>query len=226
MAISADIIDAMVASGCTAEQLAAVIRADALAEKEKKAHRREKNRIYQQKHRARQQSKRLQSDVSADTLFPLGGSSPTPPSPSTSISPSPSSLRSSGDAPAHMEFHDNFWPKYPNKVGKPDAERAFAKARRRASLDAILAGLDAYVHKTDDRPWCNPATWLNQDRWNDQPAVVVPTSRGPPKSAAQQHREAVQHELDKAMGRVPDDKPADKFKHQLDLGDQDFRANR
>lgn len=177
--IDAAILDAMVKAGCTPKQLLAVVKADELAEKEKQANRREKNRIYQRNHRARKRGQHLSAPVSADTLFPLEGS--PEPLPKTSISHT-SSLRSE-DARARMEFHENFWPAYPNKVGKPEAERAFAKARRRAPLDAILAGLERYRAKTDDRQWCNPATWLNQDRWNDQPAAVVPAARGPPQAS-------------------------------------------
>jgi hypothetical protein len=176
--IPATILKAMARAGCTVEQLVAVVQADEEANRERLATRREKNRIYQRNHRARQQSQHLHADVSADTLFPLDGSSPEPLSPKTSISPT-SSLRSE-DARAREEFHDNFWPRYPNKVGKADAERSFAKARRQASLAAILAGLDRYVAKTDDRPWCNPATWLNQARWTDQPAEVPRQARAPP----------------------------------------------
>jgi hypothetical protein len=29
-----------------------------------------------------------------------------------------------------------------------------------------------YAAKTDDRPWCNPETWINQGRWEDRPASV------------------------------------------------------
>jgi hypothetical protein len=42
----------------------------------------------------------------------------------------------------------------------------------------MMIGLEAYVDKTDDRPWCNPATWLNEGRWDDQPAAK-PQSRDP-----------------------------------------------
>jgi hypothetical protein len=66
---------------------------------------------------------------------------------------------------------DTFWALFPNKVGKRDAEREFASALKRSSFDDIMAGLRRYVAKTDDRPWCNPSTFLHQDRWSDQPAV-------------------------------------------------------
>jgi uncharacterized protein YdaU (DUF1376 family) len=66
---------------------------------------------------------------------------------------------------------DVFWDVYPNKVGKAAAKKAFEKATKRTDLPILMAGLDRYIHKTDDRPWCNPATWLNQDRWEDRPAM-------------------------------------------------------
>jgi hypothetical protein len=69
---------------------------------------------------------------------------------------------------ARGEF-EAFWQDYPHKVGKRAAATAFDRARRRASFEVIAAGLTRYAGKTDDRPWCNPATWLNQDRWDDQP---------------------------------------------------------
>jgi hypothetical protein len=73
---------------------------------------------------------------------------------------------------------DDFWVMYPNKTGKGDARKAWDKAVKRAEVDALMAGLQRYVNKTDDRKWCNPSTWLNQDRWEDQ------TVRGGPKNNA------------------------------------------
>lgn len=70
-----------------------------------------------------------------------------------------------------------FWSAYPHKVGKPDAMKAFDRAAKRVDFETMMDGLARYVGKTDDRPWCNPSTWLNQDRWADQPAQV-PRSNG------------------------------------------------
>lgn len=68
------------------------------------------------------------------------------------------------------EFED-FWKGWPNKVGKPKALTAFIGKRKSHSLQAIIAGRDRYVRtKPPDRPWLNPATFLNQERFNDQPA--------------------------------------------------------
>lgn len=72
------------------------------------------------------------------------------------------------------EFEESFWPEFPNKVGKREALRAFVSARKRVSLETIMDGLRRYAAKTDDRPWCNPSTFLNQDRWADAPAQAPP----------------------------------------------------
>lgn len=64
-----------------------------------------------------------------------------------------------------------FWTAYPEKIGKAAARRAFATALPKTSLLAMLASLDRYkASKPSDRAWCHPATWLNQERWHDQPA--------------------------------------------------------
>jgi uncharacterized protein YdaU (DUF1376 family) len=84
--------------------------------------------------------------------------------------PQEPSLRS-GNAREPDGF-DEFWELYPNKVGKNDARKAFVRiAKTQATtFEKLMGGLRAYVAKNDDRPWCNPATWLNQGRWDDQPA--------------------------------------------------------
>lgn len=76
-----------------------------------------------------------------------------------------------------LEFEKVFWPASPHKVGKAAALKAFVAARKRCELEPLMAGMAAYVRdKPADRPWCNPATWLNQDRWLDQPARAGPNS--------------------------------------------------
>ncbi len=68
---------------------------------------------------------------------------------------------------------DIFWQEWPNKVGKPAAMKAIRSALKRASFNDIMAGLRDYIRdKPPDRPWLNPATFLNQNRWEDQPAQV------------------------------------------------------
>lgn len=76
---------------------------------------------------------------------------------------------------------DAFWAIYPHKVGKADAKAKFAAAVRKVEPETLMASLRRYVAKTDDRPWCNPATWLHQERWTDEPATAPPVRAGPSK---------------------------------------------
>lgn len=74
---------------------------------------------------------------------------------------------------------EEFWMMFPNKVGKPKARAALATALRKADLPSILDGLRRYMaSKPADRAWLNPATFLNQERWADQPAM--PQARASP----------------------------------------------
>jgi hypothetical protein len=74
---------------------------------------------------------------------------------------------------AASEF-DQFWAEYPHKTGKPDAMKAFRKVRQGSALSEIMVGLRRYVQtKPTDRPWLNPATFLRQERYRDQPAAVA-----------------------------------------------------
>jgi hypothetical protein len=80
------------------------------------------------------------------------------------------------------DYAERFWAKYPNKVGKVDALKKLDRARSNGvKWDVLMAGLDLYIAKEDDRPWCNPATWIFQCRWDDQPATVSP-NRGKVKT--------------------------------------------
>lgn len=85
---------------------------------------------------------------------------------------------------ASDEFEE-WYSGYPHKVGRAAARKSYPTARRKASQAELVAGRDRYVaEKPADHPWCNPATWLNQERWLDQPqAVVIQIStrgQGPP----------------------------------------------
>ena len=67
-----------------------------------------------------------------------------------------------------------FWGRWPNKVGKNAALKAPRSALKRACHAEIMAGVENYIRdKPPDRHWLNPATFLNQDRWSDQPAQVI-----------------------------------------------------
>jgi hypothetical protein len=69
-----------------------------------------------------------------------------------------------------------FWGHYPRKVGKAKAEQAFRKARRTTPLEPIARGLLAQLPDMQDRDVAyvpHPTTWLNGQRWADEPAHAV-----------------------------------------------------
>jgi hypothetical protein len=100
----------------------------------------------------------------------------------TPVTPISTSLRSVDTCAQPFE---KFWEAYPNKTGRPSAEKAFSQAIKRASLDEIMAGVRTYAAKTDDRQWCSPVRWLSDDRWKDQPAK--PPDKAPPKPSGLAH---------------------------------------
>lgn len=88
--------------------------------------------------------------------------------------PEPDSTDPGGSVPRERwpaDAFEQFWARYPAKVGKVAASTAFAKVSKSSlvAFAALMAGLDAYVrHKPPDRDWCYPTTWLNQGRWDDE----------------------------------------------------------
>ena len=109
------------------------------------------------------------------------------------------------------DYETRFWNSWPNKVGKPAALKALTTARkRRYSFVAIMTGIADYVHdKPPDRPWLNPATFLNQSRWEDQPATVsakngISKRSGSLIDAIDRELEKVQREED-AAAAMPED---------------------
>lgn len=78
------------------------------------------------------------------------------------------------------DFREQFWNQYPHKVGKPKAVAKLELAMKRGiAWQSILDGLDRYIRaKPADRPWLNPETFINQERWTDQPAGSTPDQIG------------------------------------------------
>lgn len=64
---------------------------------------------------------------------------------------------------------DEFWTTYPRKLDKAKAFRAFRSALKRAKFEDILAGVIAYRNdpKRDPDYTKYPATWLNNDAWEN-----------------------------------------------------------
>jgi hypothetical protein len=66
---------------------------------------------------------------------------------------------------------DDFWSAYPRKQGKGAARTAWVKAIAKADADAIIAAAAAYRDdpNREDGFTAHAATWLNQERWDDEP---------------------------------------------------------
>lgn len=72
---------------------------------------------------------------------------------------------------------ETFWKAYPRKVGKDAARRAFAKVK--VPVETLVAAVEAQKASTqwtkDNGQFIpNPATWLNQGRWEDEVADTTP----------------------------------------------------
>lgn len=70
-----------------------------------------------------------------------------------------------------------FWKCYPRKVDKGHARKAFATALKRADAPTISQGARRYaeaVKGKDPKYIAHAATWLNGDRWLDEPERSTP----------------------------------------------------
>ena len=70
------------------------------------------------------------------------------------------------------ELFNSFYQAYPRKVGKPNAMKVWKKFKVDAELAIkIMASLEAHkkTKQWQDKQYIpHPATWLNQERWNDE----------------------------------------------------------
>jgi predicted transcriptional regulator len=67
---------------------------------------------------------------------------------------------------------ESFWNSYPRKVGKGQARKAFTAALKKADVQTIAAGFKTFlpsVEGKEERFIPHAATWLNGERWLDQP---------------------------------------------------------
>lgn len=79
-----------------------------------------------------------------------------------------------------MDGFEEFWKKYPRKVAKGDAAKAYLKAIEKTSLQSILVALEAQKIEREsfDRfnlwkpDWKHPAVWLNKMCWEDVPLML------------------------------------------------------
>lgn len=77
-----------------------------------------------------------------------------------------------------------FWETYPRKVGKGHAKKAWAKALKDgADPEEIIAGAERFrldpTRSRDPQYIAHPSTWLNGERWKDQPPVQADLIQAP-----------------------------------------------
>jgi hypothetical protein len=79
-----------------------------------------------------------------------------------------------------MDEFDQFWQKYPKKVAKADARKAWEQTKNiRPSVQAILKAIELAC-KTEQWMRGNgqfipyPATWIRGERWEDEHEVKLP----------------------------------------------------
>lgn len=80
--------------------------------------------------------------------------------------------------PDSEQKFDYFWAAYPKKTGKKAARRAWDKARGKPPIAQVVAAVEAQKlwpqwTRDDGQYIPNPATWLNQGRWDDEPPTVI-----------------------------------------------------
>lgn len=77
---------------------------------------------------------------------------------------------------------DEFWSTYPRKAGKRAAITAYERALKRADAATILVGAQCYRDDPNrvDAFTAHAATWLNQDRWTDDPLPARNAGRPEP----------------------------------------------
>ncbi len=67
------------------------------------------------------------------------------------------------------EQFNTFWAAYPRRISKGAARTAFDKALKKTTPETMLAAIKAYVsHKPEKIDFKHPATWLNQECWDDE----------------------------------------------------------
>jgi hypothetical protein len=77
-----------------------------------------------------------------------------------------------------------FWEHYPKRVGKKAALTAWQKAKGKPPIDTILSAISQQIAspnwlKDNGQYIPNPATWINQGRWDDDVGVQTSSAYQP-----------------------------------------------
>ncbi len=183
MSVSIETIELLVQAGVSGDALVAILRS---IEADTARSPRTANAERQARHRAKRAAERdegVTEGVTSNVTRNVTSPPPLAPSPPDPPNPTPPRLditpRVKGPAGKPSGFA-RWWEAYPNKVGKQAAERAYATACRkiggpeppRILLDGLQRALASGVWDEGFIP--HPTTWLNQGRWDDEPAPKPP----------------------------------------------------
>ncbi|MBX2989478.1 MAG: hypothetical protein KF802_16435 [Bdellovibrionaceae bacterium] len=81
------------------------------------------------------------------------------------------------------DYKERFWQAYPHKVGKGVALKALEKVKKQSKVafNDLLAAIERYVRdKPEKQPYAHPSTWINGERWLDEPAPNAGAKNGQP----------------------------------------------
>jgi hypothetical protein len=93
------------------------------------------------------------------------------------LNETPLTLLPPPDQPDPVDSFADWYARYPRKVGRANAERAYRRALKTASPEQLADGLARYLAEIDRKQTSrdyikHPATWLNGACWDDQYAEV------------------------------------------------------
>lgn len=103
---------------------------------------------------------------------------------------------------------ERFWLAYPRKIGKADARKAFAKVK--VPIETLLSAIE---QQTRSEQWTrengrfipNPATWLNQGRWEDELSAPEGKYHSKPGYGVQRHDDKLTDFEREAIARMMED---------------------
>jgi uncharacterized protein YdaU (DUF1376 family) len=90
----------------------------------------------------------------------------------------------------YKERFGDFWEQYPRKVNKAKSFKAYLKAIQKFTHQEILHGLMKYNFNPDRQMIPHASTWLNGERWNDEPTDYT-TNSNQSSNAAEAYRDFV-----------------------------------
>ena len=77
------------------------------------------------------------------------------------------------------DLFPEFWAAYPRKTDKGNAKKAWVKAIKKKPASEIITAAAAYAAtKPEPKFTAHPTTWLNGERWDDEPVRSPPARSG------------------------------------------------